>query len=63
LWSTVWPYVLAVTLLALIIGAGRRLWRTHHALRRTDQQWRAEDQIRAGHRTLAEVDAMSEGGK
>jgi len=59
LWAKVWPYVLAIAALAVVAVVGGRLWRTHRGLRRADQQWRAEDQVRAGHRTLTEVDAMS----
>ena len=58
-WTKVWPYALGIAFLAVVCVAGGRLWRTHRRLRRVDQQWRAEDQVRAGHRTLAEVDSMS----
>jgi restriction system protein len=42
------------------VGAGAwRWWRTARFHREADQRWRREDAIQAGHRTLAEVDAMS----
>ncbi|MDX3077866.1 restriction endonuclease [Streptomyces sp. MI02-7b] len=47
----------------MVLGAagtlGWRLWRTDRRLRSADLTWRQEDAVRAGHRTLAEVDAMS----
>ena len=58
-WAKVWPYALGIAALCVVGVVVGRLWRTNRQLRREDLQWRAEDQIRAGHRTLAEVDAMS----
>ncbi|GGV28843.1 hypothetical protein GCM10010293_28570 [Streptomyces griseoflavus] len=58
-WSAVWPYGTG----ALVVGgagaAGWWLWRTDRFLRRGDRLWRQEEQVRAGRRSLAEVDAMS----
>ncbi len=58
-WSAVWPYVTG----ALVVGgagaAGWWLWRTDRLLRGRDRLWRQEEEVRAGRRTLAEVDAMT----
>lgn len=58
-WSAVWPYVTG----ALVVGgagaAGWRLWRTDRLLRGRDRLWRQEEEVRAGRRTLGEVDAMT----
>jgi restriction system protein len=35
------------------------LWRTDRLVRGRDRRWRAQEAVRAGHRTLAEVDAMT----
>ncbi|MDX3213971.1 restriction endonuclease [Streptomyces sp. ME02-6991-2B] len=58
-WSVVWPYALAAVLLASAGTLGWRLWRTDRRLRNGDRRWRQEDAVKAAHRTLAEVDAMS----
>ncbi len=57
--SAVWPYLLG----AVVVGAlGCGAWwlrRTDRLVRERDRQWRQQDAIRAGHRTLAKVDKMS----
>ncbi|MFD8079259.1 restriction endonuclease [Streptomyces sp. NPDC059718] len=58
-WSVVWPYALAAVLLGSAGTLAWRLWRTDRRLRSSDRMWRQEDAVKAGHRTLAEVDAMS----
>ncbi|WP_236580114.1 restriction endonuclease [Streptomyces sp. HM190] len=58
-WSRVWPYVTAVVVLGGLSAAGWWWWRTDRLLRARDRRWRREEAVRAGHRTLAEVDAMT----
>ncbi|CAL9484632.1 restriction endonuclease [Streptomyces sp. enrichment culture] len=58
-WSEVWPYLLAALLLGGAGAGGWWLWRTDRLLRGGDGKWRREEAVRAGHRTLAEVDAMT----
>ncbi|WP_307792503.1 restriction endonuclease [Streptomyces verrucosisporus] len=58
-WSTVWPYLLGVAVAAALGGLAWWLWRTDRVVRGGDRQWRQADAVAAGHRTLAEVDAMS----
>lgn len=58
-WSTVWPYVTGALLLGGAAAVGWWLWRTDRLARGGDRRWRQEDAVRAGHRTLAEVDAMT----
>ncbi|MGX5188321.1 restriction endonuclease [Streptomyces avermitilis] len=58
-WSAVWPYVTGALVLG---GAGVTvwwLWRTDRLVRGRDRRWRQEEAVKAGHRTLAEVDAMT----
>jgi restriction system protein len=57
--SVMWAYVLGVLLLGGVALAGRWLWHTDRLVRGLDRRLREEDAVRAGHRTLAEVDAMS----
>jgi restriction system protein len=55
----IWLYIGAVLVVA---GAGWmvwRLWRTDRLLRSGDAAWRRQEEIAAGQRTLAAVDAMS----
>lgn len=57
--SAIWPYALVTAALG---GLGTGAWwlrRTDRVLRGRDRRWREEDAIRAGHRTLDEVDRMS----
>ncbi|MEW2569023.1 restriction endonuclease [Streptomyces sp. NPDC047070] len=58
-WSTVWPYVMAAVLFACIATVGWWLWRTDRIVRAQDRRWRRNDEVEAGRRTLAEVDAMT----
>ena len=58
-WSTVWPYVTGVLVLGGAGAVGWWLWRTDRLVRGRDRRWRAEEAVRAGHRMLAEVDAMT----
>lgn len=58
-WSALWPYLVAAALVGLFAVVGRRLWRTHRLLKSRDQEWRIDDEVRSGHRTLTEVDRMS----
>lgn len=58
-WSAVWPYVMGASLIGGVGAAGWWLWRTDRLVRGRDRQWRQEEAVRAGHRTLAGVDAMT----
>jgi restriction system protein len=58
-WSEVWPYVIAAVALGGTATAGWWLWRTDRLVRGRDRLWRQEEAVRAGHRTLTEVDAMT----
>lgn len=51
-------YALPVVAAALAIGAWW-LWRTHTRIRNADADWRHDDAIAVGRRTLTEIDAMS----
>ncbi|MET9799538.1 restriction endonuclease [Streptomyces sp. NPDC006368] len=57
-WSVIWPYVVGTLVVAAAAGAGWWLWRTDRLIRGDDRGWRHEDAVKAGHRTLTEVDAM-----
>ncbi|MFF4805302.1 restriction endonuclease [Streptomyces sp. NPDC001351] len=58
-WSAIWMYVVGVVVAAALGGLGWWLWRTDRILRGRDRAWRQQDAVAAGHRSLAEVDAMS----
>ncbi|MFI6551200.1 restriction endonuclease [Streptomyces prunicolor] len=58
-WSAVWPYVTAALLLGGIGTMGWRLWRTNRIVHARDHRWRQGEEVKAGCRTLAEVDAMT----
>ncbi|WP_324826348.1 MULTISPECIES: restriction endonuclease [Streptomyces] len=58
-WSTVWPYVIGALVVFGAGAAGWWLWRTDRLVRGRDRLWRHEEAVKAGHRTLAEVDAMT----
>ncbi|MFF3140533.1 restriction endonuclease [Streptomyces sp. NPDC057927] len=58
-WSAVWPYVTAAVLLGGIGAMGWWLWRTDRIVRARDRRWRQDEEVKAGRRTLAEVDGMT----
>ena len=58
-WARVWPYLLGFLLVGVAVTVGLRLWRTDRLLRGRDRDWRQEEAVRAGRRTLAEVDVMT----
>lgn len=58
-WSAVWLYVTAAVLLGGIGAMAWWLWRTDRIVRARDRRWRQDEEVKAGRRTLAEVDAMS----
>ncbi|MGK5449174.1 restriction endonuclease [Streptomyces radiopugnans] len=58
-WSAVWPYLLGTAIAASLGGLVWWLWRTDRIARGGDRAWRQADAVAAGHRTPAEVDAMS----
>ncbi|MFE1575389.1 restriction endonuclease [Streptomyces fradiae] len=58
-WDVVWPYLVGGLVLGGAAAGGWWLWRTDRLLRGGDRRWRREEAVRAGHRTLAEVDAMT----
>lgn len=58
-WATVWPYLLGFLLVGVVAAVGGRLWRTDRLLRGRDRRRCQEEAVRAGRRTLAEVDVMT----
>lgn len=58
-WSVIWPYLVSALVLGGVAGSGWWLWRTDRFIRGGDRQWRHDEAVKAGHRTLAEVDAMT----
>ena len=58
-WSAVWMYVVGLVAAAVVGGSASWLWRRDRAVRGRDRAWRREDAVAAGHRSLAEVDAMT----
>ncbi|MET8249580.1 restriction endonuclease [Streptomyces sp. NPDC005202] len=58
-WPVAWPYITGALLLGGMGMAGWWLWRTDGLARERDRLWRQADMLRAGRRTLAEVDAMT----
>ncbi|MEX1657751.1 restriction endonuclease [Streptomyces pseudovenezuelae] len=58
-WTLVWPYLLGFLLVGAAGTIGWWLWRTDRLLRAGDRRRREEDALRAGRRTLAEVDVMT----
>ncbi|MET9860672.1 restriction endonuclease [Streptomyces smyrnaeus] len=58
-WSTIWPYLVGTALAGGVGAAGWWLWRKDRAARSSDRRRRAEEAVKAGRRTLAEVDVMT----
>ncbi|NNN31014.1 restriction endonuclease [Streptomyces sp. S3(2020)] len=58
-WSVVWPYVTGAVSLGAVAAVGWWLWRTDRLVRARDRLWRQEEVVKAGRRTLADVDAMT----
>lgn len=54
-----WPYLLGFLLVGVAVTVGLRLWRAGRLARGRDRVWRQEEAVRAGRRTLTEVDAMT----
>lgn len=59
IWSPLRPYAAGGLIVAILGAVLWWLWRTDRAVRDRDRAWRKEDAVRAGHRTLARVDAMT----
>ncbi|MFI6439344.1 restriction endonuclease [Streptomyces sp. NPDC050759] len=55
----VWPYLLGVLSVAAGAAVVWWLWHTDRLLRGGDRRWRQEEAVKAGRRTLAEVDVMT----
>ncbi|MDJ1130727.1 restriction endonuclease [Streptomyces iconiensis] len=60
-WSRIWPYLLGAAVGAALALGCWRLWRADRVARAEHREWERQDAVRAGHRTLAEVDGMSGG--
>ncbi|MGI5458681.1 restriction endonuclease [Streptomyces sp. CA-249302] len=58
-WSRIWVYVVVLAAVAAVGGLGWWLWRTDRLVRGRDREWRRQDAVAAGRRTLAEVDGMT----
>lgn len=58
-WSQVWPYVVGSVVLGGIGAVGWWLWRTDRRVRARDRRWRQDEAVKAGRRSLSEVDAMT----
>lgn len=58
-WSALWPYVVGAVGLGGVGAAGWWLWRADRRVCARDRRWRQEEVVKAGCRTLAEVDAMT----
>ncbi|MEU1800549.1 restriction endonuclease [Streptomyces sp. NPDC019937] len=58
-WDTVWPYVVVVTLVALLGAAAWWLRTTHRETVAGHRAWQAEEENKARERSMAEVDAMT----
>jgi restriction system protein len=55
----IWLYIGAVLAAGGVGWTVWRLWRTDRLLRSSDAAWRRQDEMAAGQRTLAAIDAMS----
>ncbi|MFF7649398.1 restriction endonuclease [Streptomyces sp. NPDC007983] len=58
-WDTVWPYVVGVTLVALLGGTAWWLRTTHRTTVAGHRAWQAEEENKARERSMSEVDAMT----
>ncbi len=58
-WSVIWPYLVGALVLGGVAGGGWWLWHTDRFIKGGDRQWRHDEAVRAGQRTLAEVDVMT----
>lgn len=58
-WHTMWPYLLAATVIAGVGVAGWWLWRRHRAETRADAAFRRQDAVLLSHRTVADLDRLS----
>ncbi|MFE0421116.1 restriction endonuclease [Streptomyces sp. NPDC058953] len=58
-WSSIWPYAVGALALAAATVAIQWFRRTDHRIRDGDRRWRHDDALRAGHRSLAEIDTMT----
>lgn len=58
-WSVIWPYLVGSLVLGGAVGGGWWLRRTDRFIKGGDRQWRHGEAVKAGHRTLTEVDAMT----
>ncbi len=60
-WQAIWPYLVGGLVLGGAATGAWWLWRTNRLIKGRDHRWRREEALKAGHRTLTEVDAMSGG--
>ncbi|GAA3130506.1 restriction endonuclease [Streptomyces rectiviolaceus] len=59
IWSELRPYAAGALILGILGSVVWWLWRTDRVARERDRAWRKEEAVRAGHRTLAQADAMT----
>ncbi|MFE7809398.1 hypothetical protein ACFU51_32975 [Streptomyces sp. NPDC057430] len=58
-WSVIWPHLVGGLVFGGVAGGGWWLRRTDRFIRGSDRQWRRDEAVKAGQRTLAEVEAMT----
>ncbi|KUN91378.1 hypothetical protein AQJ67_42155 [Streptomyces caeruleatus] len=58
-WKVIWPYLVGGVVLVGSASGGWWLWRMNRSSKGRDEQWRKEEALKAGHRSVIEVDAMS----
>ncbi|MHC0433429.1 restriction endonuclease [Streptomyces sp. O3] len=58
-WAMVWPVLATAVAIAVVGGAGWRLWRAHRIAADRDRRWRAQEEAKARELSMAEVDALS----
>jgi restriction system protein len=58
-WSAIRVYVVGLVAVAAVGGSASWLWRRDRVVRGRDRAWRRADAVAAGHRSLAQVDAMT----